>query len=58
MQKTRENLKAFLKRLAVFAIIMLAILSLGLMYQDAAPALLNALNDKHQLLEDYSARRL
>ncbi len=51
MQKTRENLKAFLKRLAVFAIIMLAILSLGLMYQDAAPALLNALNDKHQLLE-------
>ena len=49
-----ENLcavKKFTKRIALFLVVLVFTLSLGLSYKDAAPSLLNALNDKHELLK-------
>jgi len=46
----KDVLRAFMKRFALFMTILFLTLCLGLSYKDAAPSLLNALTDKHNLL--------
>lgn len=49
---SKKHLRAFIKRILLYTFVLIMVLSLGLSYKDAAPDLLNALKDKHDLLRN------
>lgn len=56
--KTIKDLKKFVVRSSIFLLLLLLTLSIGLLYKDAAPSLLNAHIDKHELLRNAGSPKI